>query len=131
MPSFDVVSEVDKHELANAVDQANREVANRFDFKGTDSRIELEQGVMTLHADSEFRIEQMQRIVHEKLAKRGIDVGCLDAREPEVSLNRVRQKLIVREGIERELAKKLVKLIKDTKLKVQASVQGEQIRVTG
>jgi uncharacterized protein YajQ (UPF0234 family) len=131
MPSFDVVSEVDKHELTNSVDQASREISNRFDFKGADARIEQQDNVLTLHAESDFHIKQMNDVLNKSLAKRGIDIGCLEKDEIEVANMRARQKVTVREGIDKELAKKIVKLIKDSKLKVQASIQGEQVRVTG
>lgn len=131
MPSFDVVSEVDQHELRNAVDQANREIGNRFDFKGTNSKIEQKESELRLVSDSEFRIEQMQIVLNQKLAKRGIDVACLELGEIEEAMNSARQTVKVRQGIDKDLARKLVKKIKDSKLKVQAAIQGEQIRVTG
>ena len=131
MPSFDVVSEIDKHELTNAVDQANREIANRFDFKGTNSRVEQNDNVLNVTAPAEFQIKQIEDILRTKLAKRGIDIKCLDIGKIEESLSEARQQITVREGIDKDLARKIVKLIKDTKLKVQASVQGEQVRVTG
>lgn len=131
MPSFDVVSEVDKHELTNAVDQANREVGTRFDFKGTDARFELGEFEITLRADAEFRIKQMMDILRPKLVKRGIDIACLKEGEIETSLNAAKQTVVVQHGIDKEVAKKVTKLVKDTKLKVQAAVQGEQVRVTG
>jgi uncharacterized protein YajQ (UPF0234 family) len=131
MPSFDVVSEIDHHELSNAVDQTNREVSNRFDFKGTDSRVEQDDGALVVDAPSEFQVEQVKAILHQKLAKRGLDVGSLDEGDVEESGKRVRQRITVREGIDKEMAKRIVKLIKESKLKVQGSVQGEQVRVTG
>lgn len=131
MPSFDVVSEVDMHELTNAVDQSNREVSNRFDFKGTDAKFELNEGVVTLTAPADFQLKQMMDILETKMGKRGIDVTCLEASEPEIALNHAKQKATVRQGLETPLAKKLVKAIKDSKLKVQAQIQGEKIRVTG
>ena len=131
MPSFDIVSEVDHHELANAVDQANREVGNRFDFKGTGATFELQETTVQLKAEVEFQLQQMMDILHAKMAKRGIDIACLDAGEPEVSGSEARQSVVVREGIDSALARKLVKSIKDAKLKVQAAIQGEQVRVTG
>lgn len=131
MPSFDVVSEVDKHELDNAVDQANREISNRFDFKGTDSRIESQENILTLEAPSEFQIDQIRDILGNKMTKRGIDIACLETGEIEVANMRAKQKVTVREGLDKEIAKKMVKKIKDTKTKVQAAIQGEQVRVTG
>jgi uncharacterized protein YajQ (UPF0234 family) len=131
MPSFDVVSEVDAHELTNAVDQANREIGNRFDFKGTDAKIERSELELTLVADAEFRIKQMQDILRGKLVKRGIDIACLDEKDVETSLNQARQTIVVRQGIDKELAKKIVKQVKDSKIKVQAAIQGEQVRITG
>ena len=131
MPSFDVVSEVDSHELKNAVDQANREIANRFDFKGSDSRVELNGTEMKVSSDSKFRVEQVVSVLHQKLAKRGIDINCLDASDVEEALKDAKQLIKVREGLDKELAKKVTKKIKDSKLKVQAAIQGEQVRVTG
>jgi len=131
MPSFDVVSEMDKHELTNAVDQANREVGNRFDFKGSDAKVEQEDDGLTLEAESEFQLRQMADILLQKMAKRGIDIGSLEKQAVEQRGMRARQKILVREGIDKELGKKIVKLIKDSKIKVQAAIQGEQVRVTG
>jgi uncharacterized protein YajQ (UPF0234 family) len=131
MPSFDVVSEVNLHEVSNAVDQANREVGQRFDFKGTDARFELGDGQVTMHAENEFQLQQMRDILDKKLVKRGVDIGCLEARNPEVSLHAARQAILVRQGIDSETAKRMVKEIKAAKLKVQAQIQGEQVRVTG
>ncbi len=131
MPSFDVVSEVDIHELTNAVDQANREVGTRFDFKGANARIEQSQRELTLIAGSEFQVKQMLDILHNKMAKRGIDIGSLDAGEIEERGKEARQNIVARHGIDKDLARKLVKTVKDTKLKVQAAIQGEQVRVTG
>jgi uncharacterized protein YajQ (UPF0234 family) len=131
MPSFDVVSEVDHHELTNAVDQMNREITNRFDFKGSNARVELKDQVMNLEADNEFQIKQMHDIIYKKLASRGIDTACLDQGKIEERGMRAYQTITVREGVDKELAKKIVKMIKDTKMKVQAAIQGEQVRVTG
>ncbi|MEJ2604005.1 MAG: YajQ family cyclic di-GMP-binding protein [Gammaproteobacteria bacterium] len=131
MPSFDVVSEVDMHEVTNAVDQANREVANRFDFKGTGARFEQEESVIRLRAQVEFQLQQMLDILRQKLAKRGIDVGCLDIGEPEVSGSEARQAVTLRQGIDSQLAKKIVRLVKDSKMKVQAAIQGEKVRISG
>ncbi len=133
MPSFDIVSEVDKQELRNAIDQANKEIANRFDFKGSDARIEQADDVLTLYADDDFKLDQVRDILVGKLAKRGIDVRALNMAEKSerVSGNKVKRQVKVRNGLETEVAKKIVKLIKDSKLKVTASIQGDCVRVTG
>ena len=132
MPSFDIVSEVDKQELRNAVDQANKEIGNRFDFKGSDARIEQADYVLTVFADDDFKLDQVQEILNGKLVKRSIDIRCLDIGKSEkVSGNKVKCQVTVKNGIETELAKKVVKLIKDSKLKVTASIQGESVRVSG
>jgi uncharacterized protein YajQ (UPF0234 family) len=131
MPSFDVVSEVDKHELTNAVDQANRELASRFDFRGTDAKVEQSEKALTLFADSDFQLEQLMDIVRMKLVKRGIEVGCLELKDS-VGFGKMRkQEVLVREGLDKEISRKVVKLIKESKIKVQAAVQGESVRVTG
>jgi cyclic-di-GMP-binding protein len=131
MPSFDVVSEVDIHEVTNAVDQANREIANRYDFKGTDASIMREDAVLTLHAQVPFQLKQMMDILGLKLAKRGVDVGCMEEGKVEEASNRARQTVIIRRGIDADLARRIVKMIKDTKLKVQAAIQGDKVRVSG
>ncbi|WP_455366807.1 YajQ family cyclic di-GMP-binding protein [Kaarinaea lacus] len=131
MPSFDVVSEIDMHELTNAIDQTNREVGTRFDFKGTNSRVEQAEAEITISSGSEFQVQQIRDILLNKMVKRGIDIGCLDYQEAATSGKEVRQKIIVRQGIDKELARKIVKLVKDSKLKVQAAIQGEQVRVSG
>lgn len=131
MPSFDIVSEVDHHELSNAIDQANREIGTRYDFKGSDARIEQTDNQLTLSTESEFQIKQMTPILKEKMSKRGIDVSCLDFADIVEMNKRARQQVLVREGLDKDLARKIVKLIKDSKLKVQASIQGEQVRVNG
>jgi len=131
MPSFDVVSEIDHHELKNALDQANREIGTRYDFKGSNARIESNANALTLEAESEFQIKQMQPILNEKLAKRGIDVQCLEYGDIVEMNKRARQPVTVREGLDKDLARKMVKIIKDSKLKVQAAIQGEQLRVSG
>ncbi len=131
MPSFDVVSDFDAHEANNAVDQANREVNTRFDFKGTGSKFELDTQVITLTTQSDFQLKQMLDILRQKLAKRSIDVGCMDELEVEISGSEARQKVILRRGIEADLARKLVKMIKNTKLKVQAANQGDKLRISG
>jgi uncharacterized protein YajQ (UPF0234 family) len=131
MPSFDVVSEVDLHEVSNAVDQANREVATRFDFKGSGARFEIEENTVNLQAESEFQLEQMLDILHAKLAKRSVDVQSLDVQKPEISGKQAKQAVQLKQGIDTVLAKSLVKMIKDAKLKVQASIQGDKVRVSG
>lgn len=131
MPSFDVVSEVDHHELKNAVDQANREVATRFDFKGTDSQFELTDQVITMKTESEFQLQQMYDILCNKMVKRGIDIVCLEKSEADIQAKTATQTVKVNEGIDSNTAKKLVKLIKQSKTRVQAAIQGEQLRVTG
>ncbi len=131
MPSFDVVSEIDHHELRNALDQANREIGTRYDFKGSNARIEQTGSELTLEAESEFQIKQMTPILKEKMSKRGIDVDCLDFADIVEMNRRARQQVAVREGLEKDLARKMVKLIKDSKIKVQAAIQGDQLRING
>jgi len=131
MPSFDVVSEVDLQEARNAVDQANREVGTRFDFKGVDATFELTEGEINLRAEQEFQLNQMMDILRQKMVKRKVDVACMDIGEPETSLNAARQKVTIKQGIATDTAKKMVKAIKLGKVKVQAQIQGEQLRVTG
>jgi len=131
MPSFDVVSDFDQHEASNAVDQANREVQTRFDFKGTGSKFVLEEQVITLTTESDFQLKQMMDILQQKLAKRGVDIGCLEEQEPEFSGSEARQKVVLRRGIDADRARKLVKEIKAAKLKVQTAIQGDKLRVSG
>jgi cyclic-di-GMP-binding protein len=132
MPSFDILSEVDQVELRNAVDQANKEITNRFDFKGSDARVETGDKLLTLFADDDFKLSQVYDILTLKLGKRGIDVRCLEREKADkVSGNKVKQEIKVKVGVEGELAKKIVKLLKDSKLKVQASIQGDVVRVSG
>ena len=134
MPSFDTVSEIDSHEVTNAVDQANRELTQRFDFKGTDAeyaRDAKEPFVVNMKAPSEFQLRQMLDILKLRIAKRGIDVACVDVKDPEVNLAGARQKGILKHGIDQESAKKIVKSLKDSGLKVQAQIQGDKVRVTG
>jgi hypothetical protein len=131
MPSFDIVSEVDWHELTNAVDQTNREVATRFDFKGADAKIEQTQEQLTLHAENEFQLQQMTDILYQKMAKRKVDISALQRGQPEIQNRRARLAMTVKQGIDKELAKTITKIIKDSKLKVQTTLQGEQMRVTG
>ena len=131
MPSFDIVSEVDTHELTNAVDQANRELSTRFDFKGVDAAFEREDAVITQRAPSEFQLQQMTDILRARLIARKIDARCLDFGDIETNLAGARQKITVKQGIERELAKKLQGAIKDAKLKVETQINGDKLRVTG
>ncbi|MBS1136554.1 MAG: hypothetical protein H6R11_508 [Proteobacteria bacterium] len=132
MPSFDIVSEVNQVELHNAVDQANKEITNRFDFKGSDSRVELGEKLLTLFADDDFKLGQVYDVLTAKFAKRGVDVRCLERGKVEkISGNKVKEEIKVKIGIEAEAAKKIVRLLKDSKLKVQASIQGEAVRVAG
>ena len=132
MPSFDIVSEVDKQEIRNAVDQLNKEVSTRFDFKGSDTRAEQNDYELSLFADDEFKLDQVMDILMTKFTKREIDVRCLDKGQVEkISGNKVKRKITVKTGVESDLAKKIVKLTKDSKLKVQASIQGEVVRITG
>jgi uncharacterized protein YajQ (UPF0234 family) len=131
MPSFDIVSEVDLQEVRNAVDQANREVGTRFDFKGVDAGFEQKEGEIDLRAEQEFQLSQMLDMLRQKLVKRKVDVTCMDIKEPVTHLNSARQQVVIRQGIETVTAKKMVKAIKTAKLKVQAQIQGEQLRVTG
>ncbi|TAL74607.1 MAG: YajQ family cyclic di-GMP-binding protein [Rhodanobacter sp.] len=131
MPSFDVISEVDQHELTNAVDQANRELANRFDFKGIDASFALDDAEIALSAPSEFQLQQMLDILRGRLSARKIDLRALDIGTPETSLARARQTVTVKQGISQVIAKKLVADLKTAKLKVEAQINGEKLRVTG
>ena len=132
MPSFDIVSEIDWQEVKNAVNQANKEITNRYDFKGSDANVEQSDPVLTLQADDSFKVGQMLEILQFKLAKRNVDVGSLDKGEVKVSpTGKAVQEIKVREGVDIDLARKIVKLIKNQKIKIQAAIQGEQVRVTG
>jgi hypothetical protein len=132
MPSFDIVSEVNQVEVRNAVDQTNKEVSTRFDFKGSDSRVEIGDKTLTLYADDEFKLKQVTDILTAKFAKRQVDVRSLEYADAEkISGNKVKQVLTVRTGVEQELAKKILRLLKDGKLKVQGSIQGDAVRVSG
>jgi cyclic-di-GMP-binding protein len=132
MPSFDIVSEVNQVEVRNALDQANKELGTRFDFKGSDARVEQAEKTLTLFADDDFKLSQVNDILTGKLAKRGVDVRSLKYGSIEkISGNKVKQTVTVQVGVEQDLAKKLVKLLKDAKLKVQASIQGDAVRVSG
>jgi uncharacterized protein YajQ (UPF0234 family) len=133
MPSFDIVSEVNQVEVHNALDQSNKEITNRFDFKGSDARIEFNEKdkALILYADDDFKLTQVRDVLTAKLAKRGIDVRCLSPGDiDKVSGNKVKQGVAVRQGVEQELAKKIVKLVKDSKMKVQASIQGDAVRIS-
>ncbi len=131
MPSFDIVSEVDKHTLTNAVDQANRVVSTRFDFKGVDASFDRNEYLVTLKADAEFQLEQMMDILRSSLVKNAIDISCLEKKNVQGTGKQVRLEVVVRTGLDSDLCRKIVKIIKDKKLKVQAQVQGDQVRVTG
>ncbi|HLW25377.1 MAG TPA: YajQ family cyclic di-GMP-binding protein [Steroidobacteraceae bacterium] len=131
MPSFDVVSEIDLHELKNAVDQASRELGQRFDFKDTGASFALEETTVTMSAPAEFQLKQMLEILKLKLAKRGIDVACLEVKDPIVNLATARQLVLLRHGIDQDTGRKVSRLIKDSKLKVQAQVQGDKVRILG
>ena len=133
MPSFDIVSEVEKTEVKNAIEQTNKEVSTRFDFKGSDARVEQAELVLTVFADNEFQLGQVQDILNGRLAKRGVDIRSLEISDKieKISGNKVKRNCTVKVGVETELAKKIVKLLKDSKMKVQASIQGDTVRVTG
>ncbi|MGJ8525353.1 hypothetical protein LMG33818_001081 [Halomonadaceae bacterium LMG 33818] len=132
MPSFDIVSEFDKHEATNAVDQANREVESRFDFKGVDASFTLEgDNKVSLEADADFQLKQMLEMLRGKLIKRGIDARCMDEQPPQLSGVKARQEVLLKQGLDQVEAKQIVKLLKDAKLKVQAQIQGDKVRVTG
>ena len=132
MPSFDIVSEVNQVEVRNAVDQCNKEVTNRFDFKGSDARVEIGDKALTVFADDEFKLGQVRDVLTGKLSKRGVDVRCLEPGTVEkISGNKVKQSVAVRAGVDQELGKKLVRMLKDSKLKAQASIQADTVRVSG
>jgi uncharacterized protein YajQ (UPF0234 family) len=131
MPSFDVVSEVDIHQLTNAVDQAGRIIANRFDFKGVDAGFEREERSVVVAAEAEFQVEQMQDMLRSALIKCDIDPKAMDVGEATPSGKQVKQRIALRHGLDSDTCKKIVKTIKDAKLKVQAQIQGDQVRVTG
>jgi uncharacterized protein YajQ (UPF0234 family) len=131
MPSFDAVSELNSHEVTNALDQANRELAQRFDFKDTGAVFELKDFTVTLKAQVDFQLKQMLEILKLRLSKRGIDLVCLEIKEPTTTLATAQQEVVLRQGIDQETGKKISRLVKDSKLKVQASVQGDKVRITG
>jgi cyclic-di-GMP-binding protein len=132
MPSFDIVCEANAVEVKNAIEQANKEIANRFDFKGSDARIEQKELELTAYADSDFKLQQVRDVLMGKFAKRGVDARFVKADDPEkIGGDKVKQKLTIRNGVEQELAKRIVKMLKDSKMKVTASIQGDVVRVTG
>jgi uncharacterized protein YajQ (UPF0234 family) len=131
MPSFDVVSELNAHEVTNAVDQASREVSQRFDFKGTGARFELEEFKVTLHAPADFQLKQMLEILKLRISKRGIDVACMQVAEPQIALNEARQEVTLQHGIDADTGRKLVKQLKESGLKIQTQIQGDKLRITG
>ena len=131
MPSFDVVSEINMHEVTNAVDQANRELTTRFDFRGVDAKFERQDEGIMMTAQAEFQLKQMLDILQNKMHKRGVDIFCLDVQPPAPQGKEVKQLVKLRQGIEQVDAKKMIKLIKNAKLKVQTAIQGEKLRVTG
>jgi uncharacterized protein YajQ (UPF0234 family) len=131
MPSFDVVSELNMHEVVNAVDQATRELEQRYDFKGTDASIELNESTVTLKAQVDFQLKQILEILKLRIAKRGIDIACMEIKDPVIALNSAKQDVILRQGIDADLARKIVRIVKDSKIKVQAAIQGDKLRITG
>jgi uncharacterized protein YajQ (UPF0234 family) len=131
MPSFDIVSEFDAHEVSNAVDQANKEVSTRFDFKGSDAHFDLQDESITMKAESTFQLQQMLPILFSKMTKRKVDIACLESGSIQDTGKTAQQTISLNQGIETPIAKKIVKLIKDKKLKVQTAIQGEKLRVTG
>ena len=132
MPSFDIISDVNQVEVGNALDQTNKELSTRFDFKGSDARVEYKEKLLTLFADDDFKLKQVTDVLTGKLTKRNVDIRSLKYGDVEkISGNKVKQVVTVRTGVEQELSKKIVRIIKDSKLKVQASIQGDAVRVTG
>jgi cyclic-di-GMP-binding protein len=131
MPSFDAVSELNAHEVANAIDQANRELSQRFDFKDTGARFDHKEFTVTLHAQVDFQLKQMLEILKLRLSKRGIDLVCLDIKEPQTTLSAAHQEVLLKHGIDQETGKKITRIVKDSRLKVQASLQGDKVRVMG
>ncbi|MEO8002708.1 MAG: YajQ family cyclic di-GMP-binding protein [Arenimonas sp.] len=130
MPSFDIVSEIDQHEFTNALDTANRELGTRFDFKGSDAKFDVDGFVITQRAPSDFQLKQMLDILRARLIARGIDIRCMEVGDPEINLAEARQKVTIKQGIEQKMAKKIVGIIKDAKLKVEAQINGEKLRVS-
>lgn len=131
MPTFDIVSEYNAHEITNAVDQANREVDTRFDFKGSDAKFIFEKESIKMQAESDFQLKQMLDIIEKKLTKRGVNLAHLKVEEPNVQHKKAEQMITLKQGVDAELGKKIIKTIKDHKMKVQSSMQGDQVRVSG
>jgi uncharacterized protein YajQ (UPF0234 family) len=131
MPSFDAVSELNAQEVRNAVDQAGRELEQRFDFKGTGAKFELEELTVKLTAQVDFQLKQMLDMLKLRLSKRGIDVTCMQPGEPQISLNAAKQDVVLRHGIDADTARRIVRIVKDSKIRVQAAIQGDKVRVTG
>ncbi|KGK43120.1 nucleotide-binding protein [Nitrincola sp. A-D6] len=131
MPSFDIVSELDSHEVTNAVDQANRDLASRYDFKGVKAEFELQDETVTLIAEVDFQLQQMLELLRTKLTARKIDIRCMEVKDPDLSGVKAKQTVILRQGLDQVQCKKITKLIKDSKMKVQSQIQGEKVRVTG
>src|SRR5580698_6019058 len=132
MPSFDVVSEANMIEVKNSIEQANKEIATRFDFKGSDARVEQKENALTLFADDDFKLGQVKDVLLSKMAKRNVDVRFLDYGKIEkIGGDKVKQVVTVKKGVSSDLAKKIVKLVKDSKIKVQASIQGDAVRING
>ncbi|MBV1787274.1 YajQ family cyclic di-GMP-binding protein [Marinobacterium sp. D7] len=131
MPSFDIVSELDMHEVTNAVDQANREIQQRYDFKGVKAEFEMQDDTVTLTAEVDFQLQQMLEVLRGKLTGRKIDIKCMEVKDPDVSGVKATQQVVLKQGLDQAMAKKITKLIKESKLKVQSQIQGEKVRVTG
>jgi cyclic-di-GMP-binding protein len=132
MPSFDIVCEANAVEVKNAIEQANKEISNRFDFKGSDARVEQKEMELTAYADSDFKLSQVRDVLMAKFAKRGVDARFVKPEDPEkMGGDKVKQKLTVKKGVDQEMAKRIVKLLKDSKMKVTASIQGDVVRVSG
>tara|TARA_Y100000590_G_scaffold92544_1_gene104618 strand:- start:4757 stop:5239 length:483 start_codon:yes stop_codon:yes gene_type:complete len=131
MPSFDIKSELDSHEVTNGVDQSNRVIENRFDFKGTSARFDLNEGKVSISSQEEYQLHQMLPILKESFSKRGIDLKCLEPQSIEISTGKASQEIILKEGIDQEIAKKITQMVKSSKLKVQASIQGNSVRISG
>ena len=131
MPSFDIVSEVDMHELTNAVNNANRAISQRFDFKGTETGVKQSKEEITLYSESEFQVQQVLDIMHKEMIRRKVDIKSLEEGELKPNGKLIEQKMTIRQGIDKDTARKIVKLIKEEKLKVQSAIQGDQVRVTG
>ena len=131
MPTFDIVSEIDHHELTNAIDQANKEITTRYDFKGSDAKIEFTTDSLMFHAESRFQLQQMFPVLLSKMSKRGLDIDSLKMGDVVEAAKTAKQPISIQEGIDKEMAKKIVKMVKESKMKVQTAIQGEQLRVTG